>query len=142
MSFFFVVNKGMGGFLNPPGHPEHSRSVEEYCIQTEKGSMSLTWFLSSAKKDDKTRFKVKNILEKWEKSKPSSPDQKWVRRVLGYFAGCYQSPDGSWDATHLLVDTQRNPMDFQREHAGIHFIRKFYPKFKATKEDFQKAEWK
>mgnify|MGYP001589060121 CR=1 FL=1 len=44
VSGFFIDHSGMGGFLNPPGHPEHTLSVIERNRRgTEIGAMTAYW---------------------------------------------------------------------------------------------------
>lgn len=115
--------KGQGGFLNPPGHPEHDWSVELGSGRGRdpygRGSMSLTHALKQSDVDDETKKRIQDLLDRWEKSKPSLSDPKiqdWVRQVMGYFKGGY-------------------------EDKGVEFIKKYYPEFELTPEITAQAYW-
>lgn len=138
-----IVRSGMGGFLNPPTHPEHSVSVK-----TENGGMSLQTAADCEWLSDSLRAQAKKWLDNWESQKPSLDEDKiqdWIHQVLGYFVGCYQGDpslgDESWYAGKLLINLRSNPMDNVDTHAGVHFIRKFYPDFIPTAAHFAKAKW-
>jgi hypothetical protein len=132
-----IDNSGMGGFLNPPGHPEHNYSVKYYdgscCLSTaarEQGD----WI------ELEVRQEAKKLLSDWEsKNSHKKPDSTWVKKTLAYFKHCYFNPDinvNGWDALHLLIDRNKDPMQHIDTHAGVHFIRKFYPKYKPKAKDF------
>ena len=134
----YIVNKGMGGFLNPPTHPEHDRSV-----QGKNFSMSLTGALEADWLTDHTKLKAKTILDAWE---PLRLDlvKDWIYQVLGYFHDCYVGQDeqgnASWNADKLRI-AKIDPMLNIDLHAGVHLIRKYYPEYVPIKEDFDNAYW-
>lgn len=48
--------------------------------------------------------------------------------------------DERWHATNLIIT--KHPGDVtQKDHAGVNLIRKYYPDFQPTAEDFQNAKW-
>lgn len=153
-------HEGAGGFLNPPGHPEHSFSIE-----TEGGCASLQYVV-----DNPSHFPAgavgaaRSKLSAWE---AGEPDGDWVAQVLGYFRNCYRPTDGSSGASDLIIpnnlristleeldgltvieakDTEDDvyhvdPMQNVDRHAGVAYIRKFYPGFVPTQDDFDRARW-
>jgi hypothetical protein len=132
-----LVNRGMGGFLNPPTHPEHEWSVIEIERNREVGSMMLTLAAEQSFQPavDKLAAWVAPPLD-------SSEVQDWISQVLGYFKGCYkgQGEDG-WNCTKLRIHQKPDPMLNIDTHAGVHLIRKYYPEFTPTKEHFEKSYW-
>jgi hypothetical protein len=137
---FRIVKGGVGGFLNPPGHPEHDYSVREYGGREEVGSSSLSSAITSSWISSEIKTKAKDLLAEWEAQK-GEPDRNWVHQVLGYFAGCFKGTSKTpWNASDLIID-KRDPFLDQEAHAGINFIREYYPDFKATLEDFKLAKW-
>ena len=135
-----IVNQGMGGFLNPPTHPEHDWSVES--VKRHDFSMSLTCAVSCEYLDEETKDKAFKILKDWKKPKLKSQEvQGWIYQVMGYFRNCYQGEDGSWKAGELTVDSKLDPMLNQDIHAGVHFIRRFYPGFKLKQSHLDNAYW-
>lgn len=134
---------GAGGFLNPPTHPEHTISV--------RSSYGNTFFmsLSSAAEAEwlnaETRGRAKGILKAWRKPPIESPEiQDWIRQVLGYFRHCYKG-DGPepecWHASnHKIIKDKWEilPLD---QHAGVHFIRNYYPEYEPQREHFSEAYW-
>ena len=142
-----IVHDGMGGFLNPPTHPEH-----EWSVQTDlrrrpenRGGMSLSTAATCEYLDPATRGAARRMLTKWVAPPIDSPEVvAWVRMVLGYFVRCYRNPDAGadeWNAGKLVIDANRDPMDTPAEHAGVHLIRKYYPDYQPTREDFDHAKW-
>lgn len=134
-----IVDSGMGGFLNPPTHPEHRLSV--HSSHGDKFSMSLTAARDSAWLNPQTRKAAANILRHWQPLPITSAEvEDWIARVLGYFRGCY-SPDGEkWNAQDLIID-KRNPLQHADRHAGVHLIRRYYPNYQPTVGDFANAYW-
>src|SRR5690349_1630197 len=96
-----IVKEGMGGFLNPPGHPEHTMSVVGY-----RFSESLSAAVNDENLDPALRAEAKQILDDWEANKPPI-DRDWVHSVLGYFRGCYQGNpelgEKSWHVCKLVI---------------------------------------
>jgi len=136
-----IVSMGMGGFLNPPTHPEHTQSV--------KGTgfwMSLSRAAECEWLDEWTRRAAKGILASWHRPPLESKDvQNWIHQVLGYFEGCYSGNDKdgnvSWNVSDLRIDHKVNPMLNVDMHAGIRIVRKYYPEFNPSFTHFTNAYW-
>ena len=78
-----ITESGMGGFLNPPTHPEYYLS-----IRGEGFSECLSAAVKDQRLTDGTRAKALAILESWEKPPITDPGvQKWIQRVLVLFGG-------------------------------------------------------
>jgi len=93
-----VRSAGMGGFLNPPGHPEHTAHVETDCHRRpeHRGGCSLSYAASQEWVDAETRAEAKYLLDRWQTSRPTldSPAvREWILQCLGYFRNCYRNPD-------------------------------------------------
>ena len=144
-----VVSGGMGAFLNPPTHPEHSLHVEtdRNRRRCNRGAMSLSSALTADYIDPSVQKQVKEILTNWENNKLSIDNYKvqdWICRVLGYFRNCYISTNGSRSAQDLIIDPECNPMVNKATtdlHAGVAFIRDHYPEFIPTEKHFANAYW-
>jgi hypothetical protein len=132
-----IVSGGMGGFLNPPGHPEHTHHVQTDLRRRpeNRGGTSLEAAAKASWLDPATRHAAKRMLDAWKESRPANPPKAWVKEVLAYFKGSYKKPGGGWNVSDLTFD-DRDSIRHQREHAGIHFIRKFYPDYMPLPEDF------
>lgn len=90
-TFMIVTGKGMGGFLNPPGHAEHTQSVHEYERGRDRGSMSLSYAAG-----DETTWVPADFKARCKQALADNPGQftdEWERVVYSYFRNCY-SPDG------------------------------------------------
>ncbi len=139
-----VVNQGMGGFLNPPGHPEHHWSVQTDLSRRpwNRGGMSLSSAVDSEWLDEGTKAAAQRKLDSWQ---PLPPEDEsvldWIAQVLGYFANCYRG-DGEepecWHVSNLKI--QPGACDLN-EHAGVHLIQRYYPQYKPNCEDFERAYW-
>lgn len=145
-----VVPGGMGGFLCPPTHPEHTACVETDLHRRKEnlGSMSLSYAAKCDYLQDSTRERAKAILDGWQLTKPGLDTpavQDWIHQVLGYFRTCYRNPekvgDSQWDASYVVIDSNSNPMDKVDDHCGVHLIRQYYPEYTPKVEDFGKAYW-
>jgi hypothetical protein len=142
-----LVRRGMGGFLNPPTHPEHEWSVETDLARRadDRGGASLTAAVDSEWLDPAARAAARQLLQSWQPLPLSHPDVvAWRRRVLGYFAGCYRNPDGApdqWHVARLVIDRERDPLAHPEEHAGVRMIRQYYPDYAPSAEDFSAARW-
>lgn len=145
MSRWTIDNShGMGGFLNPPGHPEHTSCVRESFKRGEaKGYYNLSACLGYSRVPGKTQKEAKALLDAWSPGK--SPDQAWVHRVLGYFQNTYRNPKEpearQWHVGACLIDPKRDPMEGKDDHLGVHHIRRWYPSWSPTQADFDNARW-
>lgn len=141
-----IVSGGMGGFLNPPGHPEHSMHVETGLRRKKenRGGLSLSAAASCEWLNRETRHAARLRLNAWAKAKPALSDaaiQDWIMHVLGYFRGCYVRPYCSRNADQLRIDSKLNPLANAHTHAGVAFIRDFYPDFHPSASHFAGAYW-
>lgn len=137
-----ITNSGMGGFLNPPTHPEHTLSVKS--VYGDKFSMSLSSAIESEWLNDECRNKAKEILSSQQAPDINSQEVKeWIHEVLGYFNHCY-SKDGKNRnvSTHLEI-IKDDPFEAKiiDRHLGVMLIREYYPNYVPTVEDFNKAHW-
>lgn len=89
-SNYYLVNDGMGGFLNPPNHPEHDYSIIECRGGHEVGSMSLSYASTCEYLPGAVRGTAKGILKRWNSQEP---DPAWLDSVYNYFRHGY-SIDG------------------------------------------------
>lgn len=135
---------GCEGFLNPPTHPEHTMSVrleseDHFIIMSLSSAAGSDWL------DAATRKAARDILAGWERPPIDRDDVRaWVAQVLGYFRSCYRGggpEETAWHVANLSVKQGVNPMEHIDNHAGVHFIRKYYPEFTPTREDFDRARW-
>jgi hypothetical protein len=103
--------------------------------------MSLEYAVDCESLSDTARAGAKALLDNWQRP---PIDRAWVLQVLGYFAGCYNlrlALEWGWEVAHLTMDKTLDPMQYIDNHAGVHLIRKYYPDFSPTTEDFQEACW-
>ena len=144
-----IVSGGMGCFLNPPGHPEHSYHVETYADwwhyqrSEPDGLMSLTTALLSEYISGGMQRRIDRILTGWEASKPAldAPEcREWIRRVMRHFATCYRGDESlgqmAWYAGNVRIRHDWDPMVHTDEHCGVHLIRKYYPEYMPVWQDF------
>jgi len=139
-----LVHKGMGGFLNPPTHPEHKWDVQS--VYGDTFHMSLSAAAEATWLNDETRRQATSLLRNWKRPPIQSPEvQDWIRKVLGYCKGCYVGQDKqgnlSWNVSDLRIRPDIDPMLNENIHAGVHLIRKYYPDYMPTKTDFAQAYW-
>ena len=147
-----IVNRGAGGFLCPPEHPEHTFSVETdlRCRPENRGSMSLSYAVDCDWLDPRTRVASYRKLQDWRENRINlhmSAVKDWIHQVLGYFRNSYRGQDGGkygrgpWAAESLRITKDVDPMRNLRLHAGIHFIHQYYPEYAPTQADFTAAYW-
>ncbi len=139
-----LVRSGQGGFLNPPGHPEHEWSI--HSVYGDTFSLSLSSAAKEAWLDPVARKEARAKLAAWKPLPLSDPKvQDWIHHVLGYFRGMYEGQDKagnlSWNASDLRSRPDVDPVLNADIHAGVHFIRRYYPNFRPTAYDFQAAYW-
>lgn len=137
-----IKASGMGGFLNPPTHPEHN-----FCVGIgHDGSMSLSSAVDDDNLDDETRAKARQLLDDWQPLPLDDPKTvAWIRQVLGYFKGCWRNPSvpepECWHAGKLLCNLPITEQSDIGDHAGVHLIRQWYPEFVPTEDNFLQAKW-
>ena len=141
-----IVTPGMGGFLNPPGHPKHSFHVAWGKSSRDDGACSLTHAVGDGARylPEAIVEKARALLYEWEQEK-GDPEPDWVHKMLGYFRNCYRNPtwqgDEQWHGDKVIIDSSRDPIVSADDHAGVHHIRSFYPDFMPSRDDFAKAYW-
>lgn len=149
-----VTSGGMGGFLCPPGHPEHSYHVETDLMRRpeNRGGMNLSSAVESDWLEEdapEARNAARALLLAWECEKKPIADpevQDWIAHVLGYFRGCYKGPGNEpecWHASdlHIHQGADTLPGADWRKHAGVHLIQNYYPDYKPCADDFARAYW-
>lgn len=164
MSKYWFVNESMGSFLTPPNHPSRKQSIKFYDGGHGYIALNKDIYLSDGYSyvPQKIKDEVREIFEEYEKNKPpiNNPLVKdWIYQVLGYFKNCFRGKCGSWEAGKLKIKsplfqradgknlTQKEILDFlvsnfsQKNHAGIHCIKEYYPDYIAKKNHFKKAYW-
>ncbi len=143
-----IANGGAGGFINPPGHPEHDWHVETDLRRRpeNRSAMSLSYAVDSPLLDEATRAAAAMMLADWIVSKPPLTDPAvvdWIRQCLGYYAGCFnfQGNEAGWHCQNLTIDSDVDPLENAEFHAGVHRIREFYPDYTPCRLDFLRAYW-
>jgi len=143
-----IVASGMGGFLNPPTHPEHTHSVETDLDRRpcNRGAMCLSSAVECDWLADDTRAAAKKMLGDWRAPAIDSPEVvEWIRQVLGYFRGCYRGEGAEpecWHAGQLrIIHGDHASLPPIAEHAGVRMIREYYPAYVPTDDDFSGAYW-
>lgn len=119
-----IVASGMGGFMDPPGAPSHSHSVEDGPAYNPSCCMSLESALAESYVPEHIKARVRGIIAQAEITYPES----WVRSVYAYFACCY-SPDGvDRNVSNCIVDRSPTfPVRDPARHLGVLFIRRWLP---------------
>jgi len=140
-----IINEGCGGFLNPLGHPEHFFSVETDLSRRKenRGMMSLSHCFEAEYMRNDIRIECQDLLDYWNKNKfpLDSPEViDWIHQVLGYFKNCYKGKgDNPWNVKNLIIDPTNSLL--VDDHAGVHHIRKYYPEYQPSENDFKQAHW-
>lgn len=135
-----IEDGGMGSFLLPPNHPAYT-----HCLSTHNTRISLVGALAETWIDDDAKAAVRKLLTDWQPPAIDSKEvQDWIHQVLGFYRNCYNftGHDENWLADKVTIDTIKDALQFADQHAGVHFIRQYYPDYKPTAEDFALAYWK
>lgn len=146
-----IAPGGVGCFLDPPNYPTHSAHVQtdRNRRKENRGMVSLTYAAECAWISADTRGRAAGMIKRWHANPPAIDSEfvrRWVSQVLGYFRNCYIGAGGSRnvafaDWSDLVIDSERDPMADPGSHAGVAFIRDFYPDFTPSAEDFASARW-
>lgn len=123
MPTFKIVEdgQGSGGFMCPPGHPAHTKS-----LQSLRGKRELSTFsLMFAVEDDYVPADVKAQVRKLLAEAELVESELWVRNVYGYFSRMYVPESGERAAGGLV---QADPDELPAErHAAVACIREYFP---------------
>jgi hypothetical protein len=132
----------MGGFLNPPTHPEHTWSIRS--LHGYTFSLNLTAAVEADWLDAGSRAAARRKLASWKRPELSEV-QDWIKQVLAYFRHCYGANPNSywtimpvlkWNASDLIVDKEADELENADIHAGVHLIRQYYPEYVPKADDF------
>lgn len=126
MRFYRIIrDKGVGGFMEPPGSYAHRYSVHEYTgprRRTVIGVFGLDYLDDpAADASEEIREQARTIREQAR----ITPSELWIRSVYGYFRNMYVPESGSTSAQDLIRDP-RNRLPASR-HAAAAFIRRRVP---------------
>jgi len=123
-SWWYLENDGMGGFLNPPEHAEHS-----YSIMGNGCYMSL----SSAIKESWIPKSVKSLAQKLLAEHPGVITDEWIVSVYKYFRHCYSKNGENRNVSDCVTygkfwDNAEQEKDENPErHLGYLFVKQFDP---------------
>lgn len=122
------ARRALGGFLMPPGHPNHEYYVAEYVSprgRRELGTYALDSVIDSEWIPAPVRARAQRILDGAE----LRCSELWVRDVYGYFRDMYLPESGSTNVSDMVSDSAHAlPVD---RHAAVAFVRRFFPDHEA-----------
>jgi hypothetical protein len=117
-SNYYLNNKGMGGFLNPPEQAEHNFSIIEKRGGHEVGSYSLT----GAIKESWIPQEVKSIAKQYLNKYPGIITEDWIKEVYKYFRYCYSKDGINRSVSDCIIDKENKE---PKKHLGYLFIKEF-----------------
>lgn len=129
-SNYYLVSEGMGGFLNPPNHPEHDYSIIECWGGQEVGSMPLSYASTCDYLPGAVRGTAKGILKRWN---PQEPDPAWLDSVYNYFRHCYSIDGINRDTSHCITygkfwgNAEQEQNDDPTHSLAYLHVKEFYP---------------
>lgn len=141
-----IVPGSMGNLLDPPGFPTHSLHVEtdRNRRKCNRGGVSISTAATCQWISEESRTLAAELIEQWHNNRPAlecEPVKAWISQVLGYFRHCYIPDSGSRNASDLMISKEIDPVLNPGRHAGVAFIRDFYPEFVPTSMHFVSARW-
>lgn len=93
---------GVGGFLCPPGHWNHTYSLEEYASPRGRKVISICGIGYALNPDSGAAETVKTTVRRIMERATLVYSDLWVRQVYGHFHNMYLPESGSRDASDLL----------------------------------------
>lgn len=137
--FYYVASGSAGSFLEPPYKKCHRYEV----VQKHAGNVMSICSIDSFKKEfPELAAKVDSIIGE-EKQTPI--DENWKNSVFNYYNNCYSSDGVNSNASDCIILEEETSLDYKNKyHLAVLFIRKYYPDFIATEEDFlnhPEASW-
>lgn len=123
MATYYKIKSGSsGGFLDPPGSPQHSYEVAEMAGNHRQiGWLSVEAAATEEWVPEATRAACQRLLD----TAKVVPSEAWLAQVYSYFANCY-SPDGiNRNAGDCIIDPE-GEIDPERSLAVLH-IRQWFP---------------
>lgn len=121
--YYKIVSGGMGSFLCPPGHPNHTRHVMEKAgNHREVGSMAI----DSATRYDYLPEAIRDRAQRLIDNATMVESDLWVRSVYGYFRNMWTADGRMWErADNLNVGRPDGAPDDW--HAAPLYIRQYFP---------------
>jgi hypothetical protein len=98
---WYLVERGMGGFLDPPGDVEHSYSFEEGPAHNPRSMMSVRGVLNDG--NDWIPEPVKARASALIEAHHGECTEEWVRSVYAHFRACYSHDGIDRDASRCLI---------------------------------------
>lgn len=114
-------NNGSGGFLCPPGHPNHRYSVIEGPARNPRTIMAV----DSAATEEWVPAGVRERAARLLTDARLVESPLWVGMVYGYFHSMYLPESGSANVADLITD-RKNELPAER-HAAVAYIRRYFP---------------
>jgi hypothetical protein len=116
--------QGMGGFLAPPGHPDHEYVVIGKRPRAREADM-MTGVGSVLDNPDQYPEHVVRMAQRVMDAAELRCSELWIRSVYGYFHTMYVPESGDRRAAYLLTDP-KNTLPPER-HAAVATIRQWFP---------------
>src|ERR1700741_4949794 len=119
MKDYIIVKGSMGNYLDPPGYPTHYFYAETDLKRKKenRGSMSLEYAAYECEYiDNEIKEAAQKLFEEWKQNKPlleSKEVQDWIIKVLEHYTNLWSQ--------------------------GESYIQKFYPEYKTTALQIEKA---
>jgi hypothetical protein len=125
--FYRIIEdgKGCGGFLCPPGHPNHKYVVHEFATPRSRNPIGIMSLESIIDADSGATLTQRAQAARLLKSAPLVCSEAWVRSVYGYFRSMY-SPDG---VNRKVADAISDPANTRpvAHHLGVMMVTEYFP---------------
>lgn len=119
-----VKGSGAGGFLNPPGDPAHTYSIQSYSSNRRTARMTGSYALDSTAEwlPQSIRNQARTILDQAKRE----PSELWIRNVYGYFRNMWTADGAAWTNVADLSSTRPQGAP-ESWHAAAVYVRKWFP---------------
>lgn len=119
-------DKGVGGFLCPPGHWNHEYVLLAYFNGRRKPAIDGFYTIEHAldpqsQASEQVQARVRAIMA----SSELVCSELWLRSVYGYFRNCYAAEDGSRDVSRCRIDSTHSLPS--QVHLAVVYVRQFFP---------------
>jgi hypothetical protein len=136
-SEYYLMNEGIGGFLDPPDYPTHFFSVWGGPKRNPRSMESLESAVRSTYVDAEVREKAQALLDAWHENRPaldSEPVRAWIRDCMRHWRGCWYVETPGEYSSHCASaygkradGTHYGKMPFDATPYALHHVQKFYP---------------
>lgn len=127
-TYRIAKDSGTGGFMCPPGHWNHTYSLNEYSSPQGRVVQGISVIECALAEDAEVAPAIVATVQRIMANATLVESEAWVRNVYGYFKSMYAPESGDRNVSKAISD-RTNALPPER-HLATLYIREYFPDHK------------